>query len=53
LYPWYDLLFVIVQAQVSEISSRRSLQQCVEVVPRLVGVMISQSFAGQRAVFET
>jgi len=26
LYPWYDLLFVIVQAQISEIPSRRPLQ---------------------------
>lgn len=53
LYPRNDFLFVIVQSQISEISSGRSLQQCVEVVPRLVGVMVSQSFAGQRAVLKT
>lgn len=53
LYPWNDFLFVIVQSQISEISSGRPLQQRVEVVPRLVGVMVSQSFAGQRAVLET
>lgn len=53
LYPRNNLLFVIVQPQVSEISSGRPLQQCVEMVPRLVGIMISQSFAGQRAILET
>jgi len=53
LYPRNDFLFVIVQSQISEISSGRPLQQCVEVVPRLVGVMVSQSFPGQRAVLET
>jgi len=53
LYPRNDLLFVIVQPQISEISSGRPLQQCVEVVPRLVGIMISQSFTGQRAILET
>jgi len=53
LYPRNDFLFVVVQSQISEISSGRPLQQCVEVVPRLVGVMVSQSFTGQRAVLET
>lgn len=53
LYPRNDLLFVVVQPQVSEIASGRPLQQGVEVIPRLVGVVISQSFAGQRAILET
>lgn len=52
-YPRDDLLFVVVQAQVPEIAPGRPFQQRVELFPRLVGVVIPHSLAGQRAVFKT